>query len=285
MPNNPAPCTNCLRFHYGVCREAPKQCFQCGGLNHIERYCPLGRRVPTERKGPLPGTRVWCEMFGVNDDPDLKNKVLNALKTAPGCSIWVNERCIYQGNEKHFTQDDAPQGRPLEERVTWGRSRSPPRERQPKRSQSPPSLRYDPVFRDWDPYTRQSQTAVRNERFRSRSPLRRRSPYCPPPPPRSFATGSNATGVEPRQQNRSVRLNDSRVQVEILKSEPTTYPAPLGQITNVPHATVQKPTAPNTKPQPAHAAVQPSKLPTQSEPLVEDPWFVLGVSDGASEAE
>jgi hypothetical protein len=142
------------------------------------------------------------------------------------------------------------------------------------------------MFRGRDPYAREPQTTIRNERFRSRSPLRRRSPspYRSPPPPRPFATGSNATVVEPRQENRSMLFNDSRGQFDIPIPAPRAEPRPLGQITNVPRsaetATAKPPTA-----QAANTAVPRAQLPSRNEILVEDPYFVLGVSDGASEAE
>src|SRR3954453_5499265 len=102
MPSIPTPCTNCLRFHYGTCYEAPKQCQECGGFNHIERYCPNKKRVARTPGETWPGTRRWCEMWALDDDPELRQKVLTAIKTSPGCAIWVNGQCIYQGNESHF---------------------------------------------------------------------------------------------------------------------------------------------------------------------------------------
>jgi hypothetical protein len=75
MPNILVPCTNCLRSHYGDCYEAPKQFHECGGFNHIERYCSGKKRVTIPRGDLLPGTRRWCETLGLNDDPELKAKV------------------------------------------------------------------------------------------------------------------------------------------------------------------------------------------------------------------
>jgi len=134
MPNIPVPCMNCPRFHYGTCYEAPKQCHECGGFNHIERYCPSRRRVTISRGEPLPGTRSWCEMWNLDDDPELKKRILNALKTTPSCAIWVNDQCIYRGNETHILNSSVPRGRPLQDRVTRRRSRSPPRDRARQRS-------------------------------------------------------------------------------------------------------------------------------------------------------
>lgn len=300
MPNIPVPCTNCLRFHYGPCREAPKQCFRCGGFNHIERYCPLGRRVPIDQRSPLPGTRAWCQMFGLDGDAELRKKVLDALKTSPGCSIWVNERCIYRGNERHFTQDDpAARRRPLEERMTRGRSRSPIRERVQKRSRSP-LQHYDRYgLQPYEFVRPQSPTA--NERFRSRTPIRRRSPSpCRNLPQRSrtCASGSNAVVVEPsttRYDNRSPQLNISSDQFNFPPSNAILRPvkpapAPLGQIsTNIPRSAgvpaSQKPAA--QTPSANTAIPRAPQLPNENEQFseVEDPYFVVGVSEGATEDE
>jgi hypothetical protein len=177
MPTIPVPCTNCLRFHYGVCYDPPKQCYRCGGSSHIERYCPHRRRIQNDPGEPLPGTRAWCDKHGLDHDPELKWKILNAIKTSPGCAIWVNDECIYGGNQQYFVRDDRPRGRPLEERITRRRSRSPLRERFEQRSPSP-LRRYDHGGYDVSPprMRRQSLYDQRRSRFRSRSPIRRRSP-------------------------------------------------------------------------------------------------------------
>lgn len=184
MPKFPIPCTNCLRFHYGGCYEAPKQCYECGGFNHIERYCPCKARVTVNRDEPLPGTHAWCNMWNLNDDPELKQKVLAAIKTSPSSAIWVNDECIYRGSERHFYAEEVRRGRgrPLEERITRARSRSPPRDRVPewrqrRRSRSP-LRRYSP-----SPYGPRSPSPnhpftyrIPQRRRRSPSPLRRYSP-------------------------------------------------------------------------------------------------------------
>jgi hypothetical protein len=187
MQSVPAPCTNCLRFHYGTCYDAPKQCHKCGGFNHIERYCPYGRRLMVNKGEPLPGTRTWCEMWGLDHDPELRHKVLTAIKTSPGCAIWVNNECIYGANAKYFQTDDPPRGReqprgrgrPLGEGIARKRSRSPTRERvsnvpnwrqrQRQRSRSP-LRRYSPPLHG-----------------RRGSPIHRRS--CAPSPSRDRARG------------------------------------------------------------------------------------------------
>jgi hypothetical protein len=193
------PCTNCLRFHYGTCYEQPKQCRDCGGINHIERYCPHRNQVTTTPGQPLPGTRAWCDYWNLNDDPEMKKKILNALKTNASSAIWVNNQCIYPGHDKHFSTREVPRGRgrPLEERVKK-RSRSPPKDRLPDWHQRPrsrsPLRRYSPQ-RDQrrlspvslSPYRRQcslsppGSAADRVHQRRARSPR--------------YACGSNAIGT------------------------------------------------------------------------------------------
>ena len=119
MPN---ACVNCVRFHYGQCREPIRQCRVCDGFGHIERYCPNNKVVIRRVSGEsLPGTREWCKYHGLNNDPELKRKVLQALKSTPGSAITINGVCIYRGNNRNFEayQDlDDPRGRPLEQRIT-----------------------------------------------------------------------------------------------------------------------------------------------------------------------
>lgn len=97
MSNVPMPCTNCLRFHYGICREAPKQCFHCGVFNHIERYCPRSRRVHIDRGRSLPGTRAWCEIFALDDDQAQGSEHIEVLPNA-GKTCYedpdVIQRCL-----------------------------------------------------------------------------------------------------------------------------------------------------------------------------------------------
>jgi hypothetical protein len=159
----PAPCKNCLRFHYGPCWEAKKVCHCCGGINHIERYCPSNNRngIKATRGEPLPGTRQWCEMYGLDNDPELKRKILTALKTSPSSAIYVNGVCLYAGTDKHFETDELPRGRTMKDRINRERSRSA----SPNRGRSPPRDR-SPMYQP---------------RYRSRSPVRHRrrtpSPY------------------------------------------------------------------------------------------------------------
>ena len=341
MPTIPVPCTNCLRFHYGICREAPKQCFRCGVVNHIERYCPYDRRVPIMQRGPLPGTARWCELNGLNNDLELKRKVLNALKTSPGCSIWVNERCIHAGNEHHFTQDESferGRGRCLANRFTWNRSESPPRERSMKRSRSPtrspPRERFmersrsriqrhvyqpNPYVRPILPFaTDQSRpwpnirscneyvnyrdgrppSPRQNARYRSRTPIRRHSPspyQCSPQqqqPWRIYASGRNATGVERRGSMKITSVHASNL-MHPLPPKPGQLPiaseqALQGEISaNVPRSTVPERWIPTVQQAPsiANTAAWRSSIPDQSEPHVGDPYFVLGVTEAATENE
>jgi hypothetical protein len=326
MPSIPVPCTNCLRFHYGACREAPKQCYQCGGFNHIRRYCPRGRRVPIDWRGPLPGTGPWCEMFDLNGNPQLKRKVLDALKSSPDCPIWVGSRCIYAGNERHFTRDEPmKRGRTLADRIMRDRSRSPLRGRTLKRSRSPsqrngnqpdrygrqrspnPNERYHTrsYFQSYEDYLAYSdarqQSPRQIEQYRSRTPLRQHPSTPRRNPPRQhlsrkFASGSNAVLIESRNSsNRTEKLNKSislptNITTPLPKLAPMAVPAqvPLGEVTNVSRSTaavLPKPVIQNTATI-ANTAVQRFQLPNQqSEPLVEDPYFVLGVSEGATESE
>ncbi|PVH72758.1 hypothetical protein DL98DRAFT_595700 [Cadophora sp. DSE1049] len=224
-------CTNCVRFHYGRCREPVKQCFECKGYNHIERYCPNRKNQIKRVAGePLAGTRAWIEMHGLQHDPELKKRVLNALKNNPGIAIYVNDRCIYLGTEKHFDVDDRPsRGRTLEKRIKRDRERSmsPPRYRQQSpqgyRGRSPPRDRGGPGYYG---------SPRREQRYRSRSPLnqRRRTPspyqlpaHAPGPQPdyrpRSprYAENSNAVLFEARDRD---GYEDSRAENRAPRAAP-----------------------------------------------------------------
>ncbi|KAH7333155.1 hypothetical protein BKA65DRAFT_479721 [Rhexocercosporidium sp. MPI-PUGE-AT-0058] len=213
----PTPCTNCLRFHYGECRESAKQCFECHGFNHIERYCPNKKNQIKRVAGePLAGTKRWCEMHGLQHDPELKKRILNALKTNPGSAIYVNNICIYLGTEKHFDVEDMPsRGRTLEERV----------KRDQERSMSPPRYRRrsSPRYRDRSPPHDRGPhgyySPPQHGGYRSRSPVRHRrwspSPYHLPSyatdrqpdyRPRSprYAQDSSAVVFDARERNRGV---------------------------------------------------------------------------------
>ena len=193
------PCTNCLRFHYGTCHEQPRECRDCGGMNHIERYCPFRNRVRITPGQPLPGTNAWCNYWHLHDDPELKRKILNALKTNASAAIWVNGQCIYPGKEKHFSSTEEPRGRgrPLEERIKK-RSRSPAKHRlsgyrQRPRSRSP-LRRYSPV-RNSQRFSSISLSPYRGRR--SISPPDRTAYQDPQSRGRSshYASGSSAVGM------------------------------------------------------------------------------------------
>jgi hypothetical protein len=157
----PTPCANCVGFHYGPCNHSPRQCHNCWGWNHIERYCPGNYRngIRPERGQPLAGTKKWCDRYGLNDDTpedhDLKFQILQALKTNPGSAIHLNGICIYSGSSKSFSKPDRnqqPRGRALRERRT----------RRDLRSLSPGRDRRCPASRSLSP-------RQRRDRYRSRS--------------------------------------------------------------------------------------------------------------------
>ncbi|PBP24470.1 hypothetical protein BUE80_DR004775 [Diplocarpon rosae] len=202
----PTPCPNCIRFHYGECNNEIKQCFECHGFGHLERYCPNRRNnIQYIRGQPLAGTRSWCEMHGLDNDPELKKRILNALKTNPGSAIYVKDVCIYVGSEKHFDGEHvSSRGRYLEDRMARdrARTRSP---RWPSRvSRSPPAPRYRGRSPERDDFYHRPPDLFGpyryESRYRSRSPIRQRrrtpSPYRFP---------SYATSREPDYRPRSPR--------------------------------------------------------------------------------
>lgn len=139
MPNLPLPCTNCLRFHFGACRVSPKQCYQCGDMNHIERFCPKEQipRFQWNPDEPIPGTRTWCEKHQLDRDPHVRQRIINAIKKLPGCAIWLNGEQIYSGNQRHFSSDIISRRHSHDDRTSRRRSRSPLGERSRRRSRSP----------------------------------------------------------------------------------------------------------------------------------------------------
>jgi hypothetical protein len=297
----PTPCINCVRFHYGPCREPPRQCRICDGWYHIERYCPNKvkaiHRVPGQ---PLAGTKQWCEIHGLNDDPELKFKILQALKTDPGQSITINNTCIYPGNRKHFSTDyqaEQPRGRTLEERINRGGSRSlsPGRDRRGERPPSPsplngrgPSAR-QPRYRSRSPLHQGARTPPpnRDRRYRPRTPSPHYQPQYRARSPR-YAAGMNAVVFEARDrdaeghlvENRQQRLEDASrgfnpVKFNIPQPPPGFVPshrAPLGQVVrNIPKSD--------------QTVFDGPKQVSQSELIVHDPHFVLGIAKNASEIE
>jgi len=300
----PTPCTNCIVFHYGLCKYPPRQCRICCGWGHIERYCPsnpTGHNVRREHGEPLAGTRAWCERYGLDADPDLKFQVLQALKTNPGSAIHINGVCIYGGSSKSYVANgsnsiDPPRGRTLEARVGRRRdprSASPGRDRRRlSRSLSPGGGRRD---RSLTP-----NALGHGSRYRSRSPLRQR-PRTPSPrrqadyrarSPR-YAEDTNTVVFEARDQENHRAENHSGeagtltpVRFEMPRPRHTLPPrplpffdpprAPLGQVsTNLP-VNNQSSMFEAAKSQPQAA---------QSDGFIDDPYFVLGVSKGATDAE
>jgi len=313
MPN---PCTNCIVFHYGQCKYPPRQCRICWGWGHIERYCPSnprGHSIRREHGEPLAGTRAWCERYGLNSDPDLKFQVLQALKTNPGSAIHINGVCIYGGSSKSYaTANDArltepPRGRTLEQlmgdrdprslsprdRRHLSRSLSPVSERR-GRSSSPKAPGYGSMYRSRSPLRQRPRNPSPNRQPRTPSPGRQtgyrdRSPR--------YADDSNAVVFEARDQKPENRRPEGKAQNtgqfgrlspvrfniprphHALPPRPPPFSdaprAPLGQVSsNLPRSDQAMF---NTAKEQAHT--------TRPEPIIDDPYFVLGVTKGASDAE
>jgi hypothetical protein len=250
-------------------------------------------------------------MHGLHADPQLKQKIINALKTSPGSPIWVNGICIYRGYEKHFDQDDEPRGRPFEQPHWCRRSRSPKHEVRRQRSRSPLRRRsYSPLHRPSAPMPGLGRLSPIGG-FRTPSPQRARTPPRQPEtrsrePAR--ASGSNAvifnSGAH-RQENRPAPIIEPvRFQVPskqvvpqymllqgvMTRSNESASRQPLGQITNstvgnkaVPAQSASQKSSSSSGPKP----IQPITLPLDDddEPEVEDPHFVLGIGKGALMAE
>jgi hypothetical protein len=97
------PCRNCRRLHFGPCRNEARTCWDCGSLGHIQRYCPeRPRRLARLNENLEPGSWEWCTSLGLNNDPPLMNKILATIIELPGSTIYVNDECIYRGNQTHF---------------------------------------------------------------------------------------------------------------------------------------------------------------------------------------
>ena len=306
MPNVPVPCTNCLRFHYGVCREPPRQCFGCGVMNHIERYCPCNRRLQVDRGEPLPGTRAWCNNYCLDKDPDLKLKILNTIKTSPGCAVWLEGVRIYRGNERHFYSDYISRGRTYDHRPARRRSRSPLRDGSRSRSPSPVrgrSPRMDHFGYDIAPPHRRNISPYHRRRYRSRSPLRRELPSPNQQPdvrPRSpgYSRGSNTVVYEAK--NNLPKHNKQAAGVQRPQSPKLRRPVtglarspchpearlPLSSVTNT-HSTARKEEdRTRLAKRPTSKGKERSKYKSASDDFhVDDPHFVLGIIEGAAELE
>ncbi|KAI9640334.1 hypothetical protein NHQ30_011076 [Ciborinia camelliae] len=307
----PSPCQNCRRFHYGNCHDAPRQCWRCNDYNHIERYCPR-RRTRWPRGQALPGTRQWCNYYGLDSDPALRSKVLQALKASSSCNIYIDDNCIYKGCVEHHFRREEVGGRSLAQRMTRRRSRSPGREqikrgrsRSPIRGRSP-----SPIQRQFRPQRQASP--VRQIRGRSRSPLQqpRQSPPRTPLRPRGRSPVFDVSGIAYTQTNiaatgmnifrpsflqnqifpASPRLalekQDTKQSIEVLVPSNTInlQAAPASRISlgvisaNAP----RRETAKDFFDQ--KAAIE-SSVQEIEEIYVDDPHFVLGVREEALEKE
>lgn len=315
MPKIPAPFTNCLRFHYGVCRERPKQCFRCGDFNHIERYCPHNRCIQVYPGEPLPGTRVWCDKYALNNDPELKQKILNTIKASPGCAIWLNNVCIYGAKQVHFPSDNVSRGRLLDDGTTRRRSRSP-LGRNRRRSHSPfrggHSSKTDQFGYDLTPHHGRSTSSYRQRRtFRSRSPLRRRSPspnrlssFKSPPPRYSRDSPVLNYDHNDNSQRNFRHENNCRKSRSLTAPRPLTRlplfsfeqesRVPLSNIINTHNAarTVKDgptkilPTPPTSNgSMHGQSTCHLEKAGSIEDLHVDDPYFILGIMEGAAEQE
>ncbi|KAG4033184.1 hypothetical protein MFRU_005g01970 [Monilinia fructicola] len=309
----PTPCQNCRRFHYGYCRDAPRRCWRCNDYNHIERYCP-GRRTRWPRGQALPGTRQWCSYYGLDVDPVLRARVLNALKASPSCNIYIDDDCIYKGCVEHHFRREEVRGKSLAQRMTRRRSRGQikrGRSRSPLRPRSP--LPMERQFR----YQRQV-SPVRRICGRSGRPLQqqRQSPPCTPFRPRGRSPVFDVSGIIHSETNVSRKgidafrpsfLDDKSFPVSpkqvpekqhILQSTEGVAPSNTIYFRSFMASEIPLRTIPTIVPQQEtgdffghKAAIQQpisnmvSKAQDTEELYIEDPHFVLGVREGALEKE
>jgi hypothetical protein len=286
------PCINCRRFHWGMCNNQARTCWTCGGLGHIQRYCPRKTRRKAPRGELHPGTSSWCKALGLDDDPLLKSNITSTLKEYPGATIFLNDECIYRGVQTYFYRKALPQGPDLAERLrrptrvgprryrSRSRSRSPSRERVLKRSRSPlgrysrgnsPEIvedgRYD-VGHSTSPiintYKRRSVTSIIDlTDIEMVSPPRPSRAENIPPVIVSFtSTGKRPSAPIPRATP-SRSLPSSRLALGVRSGNiplPSVLDWPINE---------------NPTPPPASGTIG----------QMEDPHFVLGISKGAREAE
>ncbi|KAE9372452.1 hypothetical protein N431DRAFT_339677 [Stipitochalara longipes BDJ] len=300
----PIPCTNCIVFHYGQCKYPPRQCRICWGWGHIERYCPsnpTGHNIRRERGEPLAGSRAWCERYGLDADPNLKFQVLQALKINPGSAIHINGVCIYGGSSKSYatTNDsiDPPRGRTLEKRMGRRDPRSlSPRDRRRRASGSPPGRRgrsFSPKPPEHSSY--RSRGPLRQ---RARTPSRNRQPRTPSP---GRQAGYRARSPRYTNDSNAVVFEAKDNQPENCRPESHTQrPGEAGRLTpvrfNMPrpyHALPPRPLPAFDAPRAPLGQVS-SNLPRsdqsmfakpRTEIIIDDPYFVLGVTKGANDAE
>lgn len=308
-----APCKNCLRFHYGVCREPPKQCFKCGEFNHIVRYCPHRQRVRVNSYEPLLGTRAWCIKHGLDKNPDLKHKILDTIKSSPGCAIWLDGVCIHSGNQSHFSSAYMSRGRPFVGHSVRRRSRSPLRNRSQRRSPSPlrkgrPS-KTDLFGYDITPPRERDASAYQRRMYRSRSPLRRQSspnrlPDLRPRSPRYFkdsdavvydAEDNSPTHIRQTASPRQPQSpRGSRCLTGPLFSFQPDISIPLRNVTNTSNAPGKEEEGRSmallvpigTKDHTRDSSVSMHvDTPAVEEYRVDNAHFILGVTEGAGEQE
>lgn len=303
MRHIPAPCVNCLRFHYRPCHDAPKQCWKCGVHGHLERFCPTRRRMTLiDRKGPLPGTNAWCEMFGLDEDHQLRRQVLMALKRSPDSAIIVDGRCIYNGGEINLTSSSAR----AVTRVRDERSLSPPRIRE-KRSRSP-SARYQDCnkYRDRSPqrhygesrsrsivhdrYTGSRSRSVSMHRGRrySRTPVpefRHRSRLEHRPAPPRHAYGSISANISTPKVS-SIQTSQNMVLPTFPIAQAKTLVVNAQEVSQLAADQNHCPTNTRFGRAPLEDMTNLAQLsPQPKEFLVDDAHFILGVGRGATEAE
>ncbi|CAD6446136.1 ed50dfad-0c2c-4da0-b560-a896beed96fb [Sclerotinia trifoliorum] len=315
----PVPCQNCRRFHYGYCRDAPRQCWRCNDYNHIERYCPR-RRTRWPRGQVLPGTHQWCDYHGLGSDPALRARVLNALKASPSCNIYVDDDCIYKGCIEHHFRREEVRSRPLAERMTRRRSRSPGREQIKRgRSRSPIRQRSPSPMERRSRHQRQA-SPVRQVLGRSKSPSRqqRQSPQRTAVRPRgrspvfdtsgvactqtnAAATGTNifqpsflqnqGFAVSQKQASATQHIQQSTIDVASLNTiNLNPFLAPPTLLGTVSPNKTRQETAKDVS---NHTVVTiqqpvmnpPSQIQDMDEVYVDDPHFVLGVREEALEKE
>ncbi|QSZ32215.1 hypothetical protein DSL72_001787 [Monilinia vaccinii-corymbosi] len=247
-------------------------------------------------------------------------RVLNALKASPSCNIYIDDDCIYKGCVEHHFRREEVRGRPLAQRMTRRRSRSPGREQVKRdRSRSPLCLR-SPSPMDRRFRTHGQVSPVRQIRGRSRSPLQqqqRQSPRHIPLRPRGRSPVFDVSGVIYSQTN-AAKTGIDIFRPSFLKHQ--SFPASPKKVLEKQHmlqcaegvassnAINFDPFVASRVPLGAMPAIAPqqettkvvfshsaanqgpissevSKAQDTEELYIEDPHFVLGIREGALEKE
>jgi len=192
-------------------------------------------------------------------------EVLDTLKVFPGAAIFVNNSCILPGKEVYFSHDHRRERRyerPLADRITRPRSRSPSRERDNRRRERSrtPLRRSNSVdaFGTRQHAQYQSNTVV-FEANNTRQPLQS-NPFGEPNNQRTFGVSEPRAPLQQYYEN---------ARTQKAQNMPATRPA-LAEIRNV---RVERPVS------------VPFGSQHRQEEWIEDPYFVLGVENGASEEE